>query len=139
MSGIPPRGYSRGKACRPVPQAGNSAQAIIIGFPDFGLGAEALLRFGQALYEEFGGAVDYLDLSGRYTIEREVIRIGNIPLGFPRQLLHRYIFGDGSALELTPSQFLKEVGPIGSIYNPNSQVGKKALESDLYGDIQKHF
>lgn len=122
--------------------AGNAptAQAIIIGFPDFGVGSVALLRLGQQLSREFGSAVQYIDTSARYTVEREVIRIGNIPAGFPRKLLHRYIFGDGSPLVLTPGQFLKEVGPKGSIYDPNAQSGNpNELPFALYEDIRKNL
>jgi hypothetical protein len=151
MSGRPPRGAhpiassngTRGAFRGPVAMhagAAPSAEAVIIGFPDYGVGYSAMLRFGQQLWDAFGSSARYLDISARYTIEREVIRIGNIPSGFPRQLLHRYIFGDGSPLILTPAQFLRDVGPKGSIYDPNSQNGNPNEHPyALFNDIKTHF
>lgn len=150
MSGRPPRGsfleggsgFSRGTFRGPCAlHAGNAptAQAVIVGFPQVGVGPAAMSRFAEQLWNAFGYGMNYLDVSARYTIEREVIRIGNIPPGFPRKLLHRYIFGDGSPLVLTPAEFLREVGPVGSIYNANSQTGSQELPNALYEDIKKNF
>jgi hypothetical protein len=56
-----------------------------------------------------------LDYGTRCNIERLAIEVGGLPSGFPRELLHRYIFGNYETLTLSPSDFLKKVAPMASI------------------------
>lgn len=131
--------YTHGLYRRPGgAHAGNQPDAhdIILGFPSYGRGIAALQSFAESLHAAFGFAVNYLDVKARYLVMNEVIRIGAIPPGLPRRLLHRYMFGYGSPLDLTPEEFLKDVGPVGSIYYPNSYNGnpnenREALASDV--------
>lgn len=64
------------------------------------------------------------------------IEIGNIPPGFPRELLGRYIYGDGSTLYLSPEVFLENVKPRGSIYRPNAW--SSGFSEDLKADVKRH-
>jgi hypothetical protein len=81
------------------------------------------------------GAGRGLDRSLRVTIEQAVIRVGGIPVGFPRELLHHYIFGRYETLYLSPTDFLKKVRPVADVYDPNKATGgddyPKALKLDL--------
>jgi hypothetical protein len=66
--------------------------------------------------------------------EEAAIRIGTIPPGFPRELLHRYIFGNHATLYLSPYDFLTNVAPMTSVLEPNKVTGgtlPPALQVDL--------
>lgn len=76
-----------------------------------------------------------LDYGTRCNIERLAIEIGELPPGFPRELLHRYIFGSFQTLFLTPDQFMKKVKPRASIYWPNAGVNGGDRPEKLRADI----
>lgn len=72
-------------------------------------------------------------------IEQRVIDTGRIPPGFPRELLHHYMFGNYETLHLTPQEFLTKVGPFGSVVDPNLWAGDGSYTEVLAGHIQSRL
>ncbi|MEY4514147.1 MAG: hypothetical protein RLZZ450_6269 [Pseudomonadota bacterium] len=112
---------------------------VVAALPDHGVGPAALALFASGLSTEFGPRLDYLDVYARRAIEQLVIRIGGLSGAFPRFLLHRYMFGRGEPLTLTPQQIVRDVGPVGSIYDPNSMVTTNENAPALRQDIENHL
>ena len=79
-----------------------------------------------------GGRIDH---GIREAFEKAAIQVGNLPVGFPRELLHAYIFGNYATLLLTPAQFITNVGPIASVIDPNKGVGGNSFTNQLRGDL----
>jgi len=94
-------------------------------------------------FEELGRQVTkYVQTTGgeinqgvRAAFEQAAIRIGNLPPGFPRELLHAYIFGNYATLLITPADFISKVGPIASVIEPNRAVGGNSFLPQLHNDL----
>jgi|GEM_PF-4985762 len=71
----------------------------------------------------------------RSAFEKAAIRIGNLPPGFPRELLHAYIFGNYATLLLTPADFVAKVGPIASVIEPNKATKGNNFFNQLRADL----
>lgn len=80
---------------------------------------------------------EQLDREIRVQFEDAAIRIGNIPAGFPRELLHRYIFGNYDTLYLTPDEFIAKVDPFASVIEPNKATNGSGFTDDLQRDLNK--
>lgn len=80
---------------------------------------EGVDAFATAVTEYTRSTGRQINHQVRLAFEEAAIRIGKIPPGFPRELLHRYIFGNYATLSLTPADFVTKVKPLASIYEPN--------------------
>jgi hypothetical protein len=72
----------------------------------------------------------------RVAFYKAAIDIGKLPPGFPRDLLHAYVFGNYATVTLTPAEFIAKVDPIASVFEPNKAVnGSNNFFNQLQSDL----
>lgn len=122
-------------------QAPNSAPLTITVVPDGFICTKPLLtredfeEMARQVTEHARSTGSRINHGIRAAFEEAAIRIGNLPMGFPRDLLHAYIFGNYATLQLTPAQFVTNVGPIASILEPNKAVSGDSFVNQLRSDL----